>query len=450
MSLPLTRPNGTGGQTRNEKALASFITVKKTIIQMKKIFLLLTLALFSIYSANAQTKLNLEDIFQQIQIENPQLKMSDADIRALDEAAKGARNWESPQLSTGFWMAPYNPSLWKKGSDGETGMGQYMISGQQMFPNKGRQNANQSYMNAASSVEKALKGATINDLYAEAKKNYYQWQVSIKKIAVLRENEKLLSFMIKNTEIRYKHGQAKLSAYYKAKAALGNIQNIRLMQENEIQQRRIQLNTLMNRDKQLDLQIDTAYFIKDYSNSVFDSTNLASSRSDIKAVDENIKLTFLQRELELTKLKPEFGVRYEHMFGFGGSGNEFTLMAMVKIPAPWSTRAEKANIESYTWRAESLKQRKQTIINEASGMAGIAKKEIELKKKQIKLFETNIIPALRKNYKTMLLGYEQNTEELFELFDAWETLNSTQLDYLDQVQQLLLLQAEIERLLEIK
>ena len=50
----------------------------------------------------------------------------------------------------------------------------------------------------------------------------------------------------------------------------------------------------------------------------------------------------------------------------------------------------------------------------------------------------------------MQLGYEQNTEELFMLFDAWETLNMTQLDYLEQLKLLLLMQAELERILEIK
>ncbi len=50
----------------------------------------------------------------------------------------------------------------------------------------------------------------------------------------------------------------------------------------------------------------------------------------------------------------------------------------------------------------------------------------------------------------MQLGYEQNTEELFQLFDAWETLNMTQLEYLDQLQQLLIMQVELEQVLEIK
>ena len=54
-------------------------------------------------------------------------------------------------------------------------------------------------------------------------------------MAILHQNEKLLDFMIRNAEIRYKNGLEKISAYYKAKAALGNVQNMRLMFENDIQ-----------------------------------------------------------------------------------------------------------------------------------------------------------------------------------------------------------------------
>jgi hypothetical protein len=50
----------------------------------------------------------------------------------------------------------------------------------------------------------------------------------------------------------------------------------------------------------------------------------------------------------------------------------------------------------------------------------------------------------------MQFAYEQNTQELFMLFDAWETLNMTQVEYLNQLQQLLLLQAELDRILEVK
>jgi hypothetical protein len=110
----------------------------------------------------------------------------------------------------------------------------------------------------------------------------------------------------------------------------------------------------------------------------------------------------------------------------------------------------KAKAESLVWQNESLKSQQQMILNEATGMAGSARAELETKKKQMRLYETQIVPALKKNFQTMQLGYEQNTEELFELFDAWEALNMTQLEYLEQLKTALLMQAELEKILEIK
>ncbi|HCT23222.1 MAG TPA: TolC family protein, partial [Chitinophagaceae bacterium] len=50
----------------------------------------------------------------------------------------------------------------------------------------------------------------------------------------------------------------------------------------------------------------------------------------------------------------------------------------------------------------------------------------------------------------MQLGYEQNTEELFMLYDAWERLNMKQLEYVELLNQTLQLQVVIERILETK
>jgi hypothetical protein len=130
---------------------------------------------------------------------------------------------------------------------------------------------------------------------------------------------------------------------------------------------------------------------------------------------------------------------------------QFSLMGMVKLPlAKWSSRMNKAKAESLVWENESLKNQQQMILNEAAGMAGSAKVELDTKKKQMHLYETQIIPSLKKNFQTMQLAYEQNTEQLFELFDAWDALNMTQMEYLDQLRSALLMQAELERILEIK
>jgi outer membrane protein TolC len=209
------------------------------------------------------------------------------------------------------------------------------------------------------------------------------------------------------------------------------------------------LNTLMNRDKNQVFAIDTNYVIKTYAS--IDSSYLMQSRSDIKAIEQDLKINQLELNLEKAKQLPQFGIEYDHMTGFGKSPWLFSLMATVKIPlAPWSAGSYKASIESLKWKQQSIEARKQVIINQATGEAKSLLSSIKSKKKQLQLFEKNIIPALKKNYQIMELAYEQNAGELFELFDAWQTLNMTQLDHLDQLQELFNLQVQMDKVLEIK
>src|SRR5436190_3445423 len=91
------------------------------------------------FSSKAQI-LKLDAVIDSIATSHPVVKMYNNEIRSMDEAAKGAKSWMAPEISSGLWMAPYNPNLWKKGDMGETGMGQYMIGGQQMIPNKKKLN----------------------------------------------------------------------------------------------------------------------------------------------------------------------------------------------------------------------------------------------------------------------------------------------------------------------
>lgn len=405
--------------------------------------------LVSSLSATAQTRLTI--ILDSIERSNPLSRMFEADIRSMDEAAKGAKSWMPPEVGAGFFMTPYDPQRWKKMSDMEPGMGSFMISAQQMIPNRRKLQADAAYMQSMSGTAKEQRKAALNELYAQAKKAYYEWVIIEKKKAVLDENEKVLDFMIKNAEIRYRNGLEKLNAYYKAKAALGKIQNMRLMYDNESKQRRIIINSLMYRNTDTEFSIDTTIRLKDYNTIVFDSAFFLQNRSDLKALERETLTNELRTEAERLNLKPQFGIRFEHMFTFGGQPQQFTLMGMVRLPfVSWASRMTKANMESYRWRAEALNSQRQMILNEARGMAFGMRSELETKKKQVSLYENNILPALRNNYKTMLLGYEQNTEELFMLFDAWETLNMTQVEYLDQLQQLLSLQVELERILEIR
>jgi len=409
------------------------------------------LGVFGFGIARGQETMRLDSVFAVIGRSHPSLRSSDALARSLDEGAKGARNWEAPQVSTGWWMTPYDPSLWKRQRDGASGIGQYMVSAEQMLPNRRRQDAEGAYMRGLSAEEREKKGATANELYAGAGRAYYQWVVAEHRMGVLDEDGKLLDFMIKDAELRYKNNLGKIGAYYKAKAALGRLKDRRIGLENDVEQARIALNTLMNRDKAMVFYVDTSAIAVDLAAPVMDSAGLQERRSDIRAVDARIRLAGLEQEAERTKLRPEWGLRYDHMFGFGGTPMEYTLMATVRLPMlSWSSRATKANVESLKWKARSLEEERRAMVNDAMGTAYALQRALMAKRRQVKVLEEEVLPALRKNFQTLELAYEQNAEELLTVVDAWETLDGTLMEYWDDVEKVLLMQVELKKVMEAK
>lgn len=413
-----------------------------------KYYIVISFLILSFTIANAQI-VSLDNILSTIKTDNPQLKMYDADIQSMDAAAKEAKSWMAPQVETGFFMTPYNTKMWKA-DDMSPGMGSYMIGVSQMIPNSKKQNAEYKYMNAMSSVEKENKNYTLNQLYAIAKTNYYQWLVLNKKVKVANDNLLLLKYMIKSMEIRYQYNMDKLPTYYKAKSQYNELESMIIMLQNDISQKRIMLNTLMSRDKNMVFEIEEAFELKEYNSQLLDTSSISKNRSDINAIKRTMEVNQLKIDAEKSKFLPEFGVKYDHMFAFGQQPQQFSLMGMMTIPMPWSTKMNKANISSFQIKNESLNWQKQMILNETVGMISGMNTELSNLNKQYNISEKSIIPSLRKNYDTAVLAWQNNTGDLFIVLDAWEALNMAQMDALDKLQSILNTQVEIEKQLEIK
>jgi outer membrane protein TolC len=409
-------------------------------------YIALSCLILSFTNVKAQT-LTLDNVLSTIKTNNPQLKMYDADIQSMNALANGARSWMPPQVETGFFMTPYNSSMWKA-NEMTPGMGNYMLGVTQMIPNASKLNANENLMKAMSSVESENKNFTLNQLNALAKTYYYEWIIIKKKAKIAQDNLQLLDYMIKSMEIRYQYNMDKLSSYYKAKSQYATLQSMIVMLENDASQRKYMLNTLMARDKDVDFEIDSNYEIKDFNLLEADLSPYISNRSDIKAIDKTKEINNLKIEVEKVATRPEFGVKYDHMFAFGNQPQQFSLMGMMTIPVSWSTKMNKANMESYRIKNESLDWQKQMIANEASGMIKGMNAEFLNLKKQYQITQDNIIPALKRNYDTAILAWQNNTGDLFVALDAWEAMNMTQMDALDKLKSILTTQVEIEKQLE--
>ncbi|MGZ3751618.1 MAG: TolC family protein, partial [Mucilaginibacter sp.] len=325
-------------------------------------------------------------------------------------------------------------------------MGSFMIQAEQMFTNPAKLRAKEDYMKGISKVTAEDKNYTKNQLIAQAKQYYFERVVLEKKLALLQNIQGLLEYMLKDANIRLTYNKEKLSNIYKAKAELYELDNTREQLNNEVIQKNIMLNTLMNRDKQTAFTVDTMVVLANYETAITDTAALANLRSDIKGISRNMELQQLSARMEYSKRKPDFGLQAAHMISYGGSPNQYVLMASVTIPiVPWASKEYKANLKGIHYEVEELQQRKVDVLNQAEGQLAGLRTDIGSKKRQLKNYDQNIIPALQNSYRTALLAYDQNTGDLPSVLDGIKGLQMARMAALDRLQELLQLQVAYEK-----
>lgn len=412
----------------------------------RSIYSIAVLLLFVTAPVYAQV-VTLDTVLHRIDKQNPMLQEYDAKVKALNAYTEGARSWMAPMVGAGTFMTPY-PG--KKVME-ERDRGYVMFSVEQEIPNPAKLSANKNYLQSKASVEQQARAFQYNTLRAEAKTLYYQWLVAAQKVNVLHENERIADLMLKLAKLRYPYNQGSLGNIYKVEGRLSEVQNMLLMTQATIEEKSYRLKTLMNIPATDSIMIDTATVVDFQSNqSIYDTAALRTNRSDIKQIDQTIEVMRLNQQLQQYQAKPDFKLRFEHMEPIGSMmPSQFTAMAMVSIPiAPWSSRMYKAEVKGMRYDIEAMKKNREAILNEARGMLAGMATQLTRMKQQLNNYETKIIPALRKNYETVMLAYEENREQLPMVIDGWEAMNMAQMEYLEKMEEYYIMIVRYEKELE--
>lgn len=399
---------------------------------IKRAFLFAGFFLGMIASASAQV-LSLDSMLAIIDRQNPMLQEYDKRAKAFDEYAEGARSWMAPMVGAGTFMTPYGNQMLMDERD----KGAWMFTIEQEIPNPAKLNANRRYLLSRGCVEKEGRSIQFNTLRAEARTYYYQWLVAEEKMRVLNENERIIDLMLKLARIRYPYNQGSLGNVYKAEGRLNEVQNMKLMTRSDIEEKGFRLKALMNIPGTDSIMIDTATVIDfSYDRIINDTSALSDQRSDIRQIDETIEVMRLNQQLQKFQAKPDFKIKFDHMQPIGDMPTQFSAMAMISIPiAPWSSKMYKAEVRGMQYEIEAMKKGREAILTETRGMLGGMANQIMRMEQQLENYKAKIIPALRKNYQTLMLAYEENREQLPIVIDGWEALNMAQMEYLEKLEE---------------
>jgi outer membrane protein TolC len=393
-----------------------------------------------------EAALSLDSVLSRINRNNHMLWEYDSRAEAMREITEGARSWMAPVVGAGTFMTPYPGQQVQDPRD----EGFWMISAEQEIPNPAKLRASQSYFASRAVLEEHGRAWKFNELRAAARSLYFEVAVLTKKAVLLRESEEIANWMLRVAEVRYPYGQSRLQDVYAAQGRIAEIENMILMNEGEIADRKSQLSALMN-ERGLSFDVDTLDLppvglpLKDADTSL-----LGGLRSDIRKLDHSVEVMRLNRQLQRAQAKPDFKVRFDHMSPFGSMmPSAFTVMGMVTIPVvPWSSKMYKAESRAMDYEIESLQHERMGILIETETLLRGMRSRLNQIERQLDNFQSRIVPAMKRSYEAARLAYEENRGQLSGVIDAWEGVNMAQLEYLDKLNEYYQMLVSYEKELE--
>ncbi|MBO9729581.1 MAG: TolC family protein [Chitinophaga sp.] len=374
--------------------------------------------------------LPLDSILQRVDRNNILLQSYALKAEGYKYSADAATAWMAPMVGVGTFMTPYPGQMIMEGRD----KGNLMLQLEQDIPNPAKLAAKKKYIASQGNIEKATRDVTLNDLKAQAKRLYFNWLVAKQRIAVLRENEKIMVTMKKIEEVRFPYNQSQLSGVFKATAKIEDNHNMIRMQEGTIAKAMSWLNSLMNAPGNQAFDIDTTYQPSFEMAASYDTAALATVRKDVIKMNEGIHSMQLNIESMKREKKPDFRFRFDHMYPLDASmPKAFSAMGMISIPiVPWSSKMYKSEIKAMQYNIQAMEKEKSAMLQETQGMLYGMQYEIQSMEKRIKAMEEKIIPALHQTLDANFLNYQENKLALSNVIDSWEALTMMQSNVLDE------------------
>ncbi len=354
------------------------------------------------------------------------------------EAAKGANAWMAPELGVGGSELPYGSA-----SDMTPGDPALMLSARQMIPGPGKRGARRRYLESLAEGDRAEGRWMRARLLADAKSQYFRMATTTRKLAVLREAESVMAFMLEVAEVRFKLRRADMATVFEARARLQELKTMGTGEEAMRRQAASALAYLMAAPEQAAFAVDTAVSLQGYSQEA--ETPDIDRRGDIARVDREIKSMELNLESMRRQGRPDFGIQFDHMEMLD-MGRRFSAMAMMTLPlAPWSGSMVRADVASMQKEILSMRSDREARRLMAQRMAAEMRLMLLSESAQYTRFQEEVTPAYRKSLDAAMAAYQEGVGDLFRVLDTWDRWVMARMEALEHQEKALILEAEYER-----
>lgn len=386
--------------------------------------------------------LPLETALERVRTRNPELRMWEQKAQARSAQAEGAKAWMAPEVGIGGTELPYgqmeDPSMEAPGDPA------LMLSFRQMVPGWGKRKARGRYLASLAGTERAGGAWMRARLLADAKGQYFRMGTAARRLAVLGESERVMEYMVKVAETRFRNRQADLATVEQAKARLHELGTMRIMEESMERQAASALALLMADSSSSPFSVDTTLGLRGYADQPAESLQV-DTRADLAQVDESIQSMQLNLEWMRRQGRPDFGFQFDHMEMFD-MGRRFSVMGMVTLPsAPWSSGMIRADAKAMAKDIEAMRSEREARRLMGLRMAREMRVMLKSETERYRRFTDGVIPSYRISLDAAMAAYQEGAGDLFRVLDIWDDWVMARMTALDHFGRALVLEAEYER-----
>jgi outer membrane protein TolC len=374
--------------------------------------------------------MSLDTVLYRIDRNNILLQSYGLKAQSYVHKGEAATSWMAPMVGVGTYMTPY-PGTTTMGPDEK---GSLMFQIEQAIPGRAKLNAKKKAIQSLGEVENANREITLNELKAQAKRLYINGLIAEKRIRLFEENERTMKMMKKVEELRYTYNQAMLGSIYKVEGQLAESRNQIEQQKGNIKRIKAILNSLMNLPGDFYFELDSTYTPEVNLQTSYDIAYLADRRADILKMNKSIQSMHLDIEALNLQKRPDLSSRFDHMspLAKGGMPNSYSVMGMISIPTPWSSKMYKSESKAMEYDILAMEKEKSAMLQQSQGMLQGMHYEIQSMEKQILGMQEKVIPALQKAFDAYFVNYQENKLELPVIIDAWDALLLMKVRVLDE------------------
>lgn len=419
---------------------------------MKKtgaLLLLLTLAAWNFELVLAdqepaiQRALNLNDAVKDALEKNPEIRMMQQRLQAVNARAKQAPYLEDPQIAFQLGGVPLsNPTSFNQADTNSIGI-------RQMLPFFGKLGLKEKIAQQEAKVVEQELRAKEREIISMVKMAYADLFMAQRAIEILREQLEIMRTIIGATEASYRVGRVTQQDVFKALLEQSELMNQLIAAEEESNAAVVKLNTAMYRPPRTPVQVPADLTLPEVASTPSGLEELAlANRPELQGVEREIERAERMYELADKNRKfPDFMLGWDYMrMPTDMKKDRYGAMVNITIPfSPWTIGRRNYEVEETLAEIRAARSNQAAMRNMTLKQVGESQAKVQAAKRSVQLYREGLLSQAELSFRSALAAYQTGRVEFVNLLEAERALREARMGYYKATANFLQNLADLER-----